>query len=77
MPIVRLCDALAHGRTFGVGSAKHLRLLKFSRKSTNGKVLVELDADMTEQWFSERIGMLNDALEKATKALGYEKREFV
>ena len=40
-------------------------------------MLVELAADMTEQWFSERIGMLNDALEKATKALGYEKREFV
>ena len=31
-PIVNLRDTLAHGRMFGYGSMKSLRLLKFSRK---------------------------------------------
>ena len=62
---------------FGFGSMKNLRLLKFSRKSMDGKVSVELAADMTEEWFRENIHMLNDALEKMRKALDYEKREFV
>ena len=75
--IVRLRDALGHGRMFGFGSMKNLRLLKFSRKSTDGKVSVELAADMTEEWFRENIRMLNEALEKMRKALDYEKREFV
>ena len=76
--IARLRDALGHGRTFSFGSMKHLRLLKFSRKkSTNGKVPVELAEDMTDEWFSKNIRMLNEALEKVRKALDYEKREFV
>ncbi len=46
--VVRLRDALAHGRAFGFGSVRHLRLLKFRRKSTgDGKVQVELADDMT------------------------------
>ena len=80
VPIVRLRDALAHGRTFGFGSVKHLqhlRLLKFSRKTKDGKVPVELAEDMTAEWFSQNIRMLNKALEKVTKALDYEKRDFV
>ncbi len=77
MPIVRLRDALGHGRTFGFGSMKHLRLLKFSRKSMGGKVSVELATDMTEEWFRENIRMLIEALEKMRKALDYERREFV
>lgn len=77
MPIVRLRDALGHGRTFGFGSMNHLRLLKFSRKSMDGKVSVELATDMTEEWFRENIRMLIEALEKMRKALDYERREFV
>jgi hypothetical protein len=75
-PIVRLRDALAHGRTFGFGSIKHLRLLRFSRKTKDGKVSVELAEDMTDEWFREKIRMLDQALEKIRKALDYEKREF-
>ena len=75
-PIVNLRDALAHGRTFGYGSMKHLRFLKFSRKTKNGKVFVELALDMTDEWFRENIRILEQALEKIRKALNYEKREF-
>ena len=78
MSIVRLRDALGHGRTFGFGSPKHLRLLKFRRRmSTNGRVSVELAEDMTDEWFGTNIRMLNVALDKVTKALDYEKTEFV
>jgi hypothetical protein len=76
--IVRLRDAIGHGRAFGFGSMKHLRLLKFSRKKdTNGKVIVELAEDMTNEWFSKNISMLSQAIEKVRRALDYEKREFV
>ena len=75
-PIVSLRDALAHGRTFGFGSMKHLRLLKFSWKTKDGKVSVELAEDMTNEWFREKIRILDQALEKIRKALDYEKREF-
>lgn len=77
LPIVRLRDALAHGRTFGFGSMKHLRLLKFSRKTKAGRVHVELAEDMSADWFDENIRMLNDALEKIRGALDYEKRELL
>ena len=76
-PIVRLRDALGHGRAFGFGTVKHLRLLKFSREETDGKVSVELSEDMTDEWFSEKIRMLGDALERVRKALDYENREFI
>lgn len=76
--IVVLRDALGHGRTFGFGSIKPLRLLKFSRTSTaDGKIAVELAVDMTDEWFFQNIRMLNDALEKVRKALDYEQRQFV
>ena len=77
LPVVRLRDALAHGRTFGFGSMKRLRLLKFSRKTKDGRVPVELAEDMTAEWFDENIRMLNKTLEKVRKALDYEKRDFV
>jgi hypothetical protein len=76
-PIVRLRDALAHGRTFGFGSMKHLRLLKFSRKAKEGKVSVELAEDMSGEWFLENILILQQAFERVTRALDYERREFI
>jgi hypothetical protein len=76
-PIVNMRDALGHGRAFGFGEMKHLRLLKFSRKSKDGKVSVELAQDMTDVWFQTNIETLNAALEKVRNALDYEKREFV
>ena len=74
--IVALRDGLAHGRVFGVGTMKHLRLLKFSRKATDGRVAVELAIDMTDEWFQENIRLLNEAVAKITSALDYEIREF-
>ena len=77
-PIVNLRDALAHGRTFGYGQMKHLRLLKFSRKRDSaGSIVVELAEDMTNDWFSNHIQALEAAFEKVRVALDYEKREFV
>jgi len=73
--IVNLRDAMAHGRMFGYGSMKHLRLLKFSRKANAGKVSVELVQDMTDAWFMQSIQLLDSALEKVRIALDYEKRE--
>ena len=73
---MNLRDTLAHGRMFGYGSMKSLRLLKFSRKPKNGKVLVELALDMTDEWFLENIRILDQALGKIGIALSYEKREF-
>ena len=75
-PVVNLRDALAHGRAFGFGAAKPLRLLKFSRKIKNEKVLIELALDMTDEWFLENIRILEQALGRITKALDYEVREF-
>ncbi|HRI39442.1 MAG TPA: hypothetical protein PLO50_12880 [Nitrospira sp.] len=75
-PIVNLRDALAHGRTFGYGAKKQLRLLKFSRKAEGAKVLVELAVDMTDKWFYENIKILEQALGRVRKALDYEVREF-
>jgi hypothetical protein len=74
--IVALRDGLAHGRVFGAGTMKHLRLLKFSQKATDGRVEVELAVDMTEEWFQENIRLLIEAVAKITKALDYETREF-
>ena len=60
-PIVNMRDALGHGRAFGFGEMKHLRLLKFSRKSKDGKVSVELAQDMTDATVSGC--RLNESLE--------------
>lgn len=75
-PIVNLRDALAHGRVFGFGSVKPLRLLKFSRKTKGEKILIELALDMTDEWFGESIITLEQALEQIRKTLDYERREF-
>ena len=75
-PIVNLRDAIAHGRAFGFGSVKPLRLLKFSRKTKSGKILIELALDMTDEWFGKSIKTLEQALEQIRKTLDYERREF-
>lgn len=73
--IVSLRDALAHGRTFGFGEMPHLRLLKFSRKATEGKYRVELAQDMSASWFLHKNSVLESATEKLTQALNYEQRK--
>ena len=77
--IVRLRDALAHGRVFGVGSlsaSAPLKLLKFSKDETRGRVQVEMAVDMTEEWFEENTALLFDALRRITRALDYEMVDF-
>jgi hypothetical protein len=75
-PIVSLRDAIAHGRMFGYGSMKHLRLLKFTRKAAGGKLTVELAQDMTNIWLQGNIQLLNTAFEKVRIALEYERKDF-
>jgi hypothetical protein len=74
--LVELRDSLAHGRMFGYGdmNVNPLRLLKFARTATDGKVLVEQAHDMTESWFQSNIQMLQAALEKIRVTLDYEQR---
>jgi len=76
-PIVRLRDALAHGRMFGFGSesSRHLRILKFGRKAKNGQVQVTMVQDMTEDWFRTNIEMLMATLLKISQAMDYDVRE--
>ena len=76
--IVRLRDALAHGRAFGFGPytpATPLRLLKFGTKKQENKVEVMMAVDMTNEWFRENNKFLFDALKKITKALNYEMHD--
>jgi hypothetical protein len=73
-PIVNLRDALVHGRTFGFGDLKHLRLLKFNRKQDKGKVVVDMAQDMDDEWFDVNIEMLGKALNKLIDALDYDKK---
>lgn len=70
-PIVKLRDAVAHGRVFGYGKRRpdsNLRLVKFSTKKQDNKVQVTLAVDMTDEWFRLNIRMLFDALGKIAKA---------
>jgi len=76
--IVRLRDALAHGRTFNFGNSRpaYLRLLKFGRKpDTQNRVQVTMAVDMTESWFIRNIEFLQEATAKVAKAMDYEVRD--
>lgn len=75
---MRLRDALAHGRAFAFGShqRRYLRLLKFGTKKDGQKrVQVTMTVDMTENWFSENLELLLEAIRRVTKALDYEMRD--
>ena len=68
----------AHGRTFGFGPVKPLRLLKFSRrKHATGEIVAEVAEDMTDEWFSNNIRALQEAIDRIRRTLDYETREFV
>jgi hypothetical protein len=77
-PIVRLRDALAHGRMFGSGPIRpdaSLKLIKFDTKPQNNHVQVSLVVDMTAEWFSENLATLSKGLEKVARAIDYERRD--
>ena len=73
--IVDLRDALAHGRMFGSGQdSEHFRLLKFAKRpDAQGRVLVTLAIDVTEDWLSDNIAFLDDEISKVARFLGYKK----
>lgn len=76
--IVNLRDALAHGRVFGFGDPQNasltpLRLIKFAKNAKNKKVKVELCADMTDEWFTENIQILEKGLDNMRQALDWLK----
>jgi hypothetical protein len=73
--VITLRDALAHGRTFGVGGYPRLRLLKFGRKYVDGKVMVEAADTMNEEWFASQNDLVTDAQEKIRRAIDYDRRE--
>ena len=73
--IVELRDALAHGRMFGFGPGRHLRLLKFDKNTDKqGRVLVTMAIDMTKDWFDDSTKFLEAELDKVTRFLNYHKR---
>lgn len=73
--IILLRDALAHGRVFGSGPLDrgHLKLLKFAKKKQNGKVEVTLCEDMSDDWFKQKIALLEDATQRIQGALNFDK----
>lgn len=80
-PIIKLRDAIAHGRVFGMqgsqsGMREHLRLIKFEKKQSGRKVRVEHVIDMTPEWFSKTITTLEGAIENLRHACDMERRPF-
>ncbi len=75
--IVRLRDALAHGRIFGKGLMQQdstLWLLKFSREIKDEKVQVSSIEEMTESWFNDNIKFLKGSMERVRVALDWNSR---
>jgi hypothetical protein len=60
--LVTIRDALAHGRISAAGIDTPLRLLKFDRPR-NGKVRVEFNEVMTEDWFIFQNRRVRDAID--------------
>jgi len=65
--IVKLRDAIAHGRTFAYGPDMPMLLMKFSRPK-EGMVKVEFSAVMTIDWFDKQIKWVKRELDKAIEA---------
>jgi hypothetical protein len=63
--IVRLRDALAHGR-FLVPTPSPMKFYKFG-KPEKGKVQVELIEEMTREWFDENIRFIAEEVRRLAK----------
>lgn len=77
-PIVRLRDALAHGRVFAFGRVRQdatLRLIKFDRNPKDSRIHIALVVDMTADWFSTNVRILSASLQKVARALDYATRD--
>ncbi|HEX9851631.1 MAG TPA: hypothetical protein VGA68_01390 [Woeseiaceae bacterium] len=60
--LIKLRDALAHGRISAEKENKTLRLIKFSRPK-DGRVLVTFNELMTDAWFKEQNGQVINAIQ--------------
>lgn len=73
--IVRLRDAIAHGRTTKPSGYPNMFLFKFeSDKGKTGRHLVSFSVEMTPQWFRDRNEFLLGEIEKvrtAVRSLGW------
>lgn len=61
--IVALRNALAHGIAVSASPAPPLRLLRFSRPSTTGRVSVEFTADMTPEWLEAQQHLVQQGIQ--------------
>lgn len=65
--LVRVRDAIAHGRVSGDVPAPPFKLLKFDIPVKN-KVKVTFSVLMTIEWFNEQISQVNKAITKVSEA---------
>jgi hypothetical protein len=68
--VVRLRDALAHGRATGESGSLHLTILKFGRER-NGEVRVEFAAEMTDLWFADPLDLVAEGASRVREAMIY------
>lgn len=61
LQIIRVRDALAHGRVFTREKKFPLRLIKFS-KPRSGNVHIDYSEEMSEMWFKNQIRLVNKAI---------------
>lgn len=65
--LVRIRDAIAHGRVSGSTPSSTLNLLKFD-KPEKGKVKVTFSILMTKEWFSEQVTRVYKAILRVNEA---------
>lgn len=67
--LIRLRDALAHGRVFNGPTEQAFRIVKFSKPSNSMEVEIEYSAVMDEGWFIENKAWTASAVATVAKAL--------
>jgi hypothetical protein len=72
--LVKIRDALAHGRVASINPTfEEQKLIKFCRsEGKSQQVMVDFCANLTEEWFKEKINLFADAIRqvKATGKIG-------
>jgi hypothetical protein len=65
--LVNVRDALAHGRVSAPSPAADMRLLKFSKPSSDGRVQVLFNEQLTKEWFATQVAHVLDAIRKVAR----------
>ena len=65
--VVKLRDALAHGRVAAFSPSAHMQLLKFT-KPRNRRVRVSFAAQMDKAWFQKQISLTLEQIKKVVAA---------